>query len=173
MDRYRYLVNFGALVGAESNGVLERRPSLINGQAFTWKLGPKDEDHIRYALGMLLELGRGAGARRITLPTRPGVEFALTEENVREFNRRLSTYRLRMQDLLVNTAHPQGGNLMAGRQSPHRDERVVDEDFRVVGLDNVYVVDASVFPTSITVNPQWTIMALSSLAASRILQAHA
>ncbi|WP_257446721.1 GMC family oxidoreductase N-terminal domain-containing protein [Archangium lipolyticum] len=173
MERYRHLVNFGALVGSESNGVLERQPSLINGQSFTWKLGPKDEEHIRYALGMLLELGRGAGARRIALPTRPGVEFEPTEENIREFNRRLSTYRLRMQDLLVNTAHPQGGNLMAGRQSLHRDERVVDEDFRVVGLDNVYVVDASVFPTSITVNPQWTIMAMSSLAASRILQAHA
>jgi choline dehydrogenase-like flavoprotein len=62
---------------------------------------------------------------------------------------------------------------MAGAGSPHAEERVVDESFRVVGFDNVYVADASVFPTSITVNPQWTILALSSLAARQVLQAHA
>jgi choline dehydrogenase-like flavoprotein len=57
---------------------------------------------------------------------------------------------------------------MAGDGSPHRSERVVDGSFRVVGFDNRYVADASVFPTSVTVNPQWTIMAMSSLAAARI-----
>ena len=35
------------------------------------------------------------------------------------------------------------------------------------GYDNVYVADASLFPTSITINPQWTIMAMSSMAAKR------
>jgi choline dehydrogenase-like flavoprotein len=73
---------------------------------------------------------------------------------------------------MINTAHPQGGNLMAGDGSPHCDKRVVDGSFRVAGFDNLYVADASVFPTSVTVNPQWTIMAMSSLAASRILAAH-
>jgi choline dehydrogenase-like flavoprotein len=50
---------------------------------------------------------------------------------------------------------------------------VVDESFRVVGFDNVYVSDASIFPTSLTVNPQWTILALSSLASQQVLRAHA
>jgi choline dehydrogenase-like flavoprotein len=57
---------------------------------------------------------------------------------------------------------------MAASGSPGAKDRVVDESFRVVGMDNVYVTDASVFPTSLTLNPQWTIMALSTLAASGI-----
>ena len=36
------------------------------------------------------------------------------------------------------------------------------------GLDNVYVCDASVFPSSITVNPQYTVMALAHYAAKEI-----
>ena len=58
---------------------------------------------------------------------------------------------------------------MAGDGSPNRMHRVVDATFRVDGFENVFVADASVFPTGITVNPQWTIMALSSMAAGKIL----
>jgi choline dehydrogenase-like flavoprotein len=40
--------------------------------------------------------------------------------------------------------------------------------FRVHGYDDLYVCDASVFPTSRTVNPQLTVMALAHDAAQRI-----
>lgn len=43
---------------------------------------------------------------------------------------------------------------------------------RVHGDDNLYVADASVFPFGITVNPQWTIMALASHIASRVIARH-
>jgi choline dehydrogenase-like flavoprotein len=45
---------------------------------------------------------------------------------------------------------------------------VVGPDFRVHGFDNLYVCDASVFPSSLTVNPQLTVMALAHYAAARI-----
>jgi choline dehydrogenase-like flavoprotein len=48
---------------------------------------------------------------------------------------------------------------------------VVDPDGRVWGWENLYVADASVFPTSLGVNPQVTTMAVALLigavAASR------
>lgn len=47
---------------------------------------------------------------------------------------------------------------------------VVDPDFRVHGVEGLYVVDSSVFPTNLGVNPQHTIMAMSSLAAHRLVQ---
>ena len=65
-----------------------------------------------------------------------------------------------------------GGNGMYGDSSAQKAQRVVDGTFRVEGFDNVFVADASLFPSTITVNPQWTIMALSSLAAKSVL-AHA
>ena len=61
---------------------------------------------------------------------------------------------------------------MAAAKSEGESSRVVDTNFRVDGWHNVYVADASVFPTGITVNPQWTIMALASLAAQHVLVEH-
>jgi choline dehydrogenase-like flavoprotein len=41
---------------------------------------------------------------------------------------------------------------------------VVDSRFKVHGSDNLFVTDASVFPTSIRINPQLTIMAFADYA---------
>ena len=170
MKHYRYLVNFGALVGSEANGVISLTGDPINGRPFTWHIGDQDRRNIKYALSTLAELGLAAGASRIVLPTEPGLDIPLTTSNVEQFKKALTDYPLSMADLRLTTAHPQGGNRMMGDDSPHRDQRAVDGNFRVDGFDNVFVADASVFPTGITVNPQWTIMALSSMAAKKILE---
>ncbi|WP_257451919.1 GMC oxidoreductase [Archangium lipolyticum] len=59
--------------------------------------------------------------------------------------------------LRMGTGHPQGGNAMSTDPAIS----VVDEQFRVRGLRNLRVCDASVFPDVAGVNPQWTIMALA------------
>jgi len=46
---------------------------------------------------------------------------------------------------------------------------VVGPDFRVHGTANLYVCDASVIPSSLTVNPQLTVMTLAHYAGPRIL----
>ena len=66
--------------------------------------------------------------------------------------------------IALGTGHPQGGNALS--RDPKRG--VVGPDFRVHGYDDLYVCDASVFPTSLTVNPQLTVMALAHYAAQRI-----
>ena len=168
MDRYPYLLNFGALVGSESLGTLSASADLINGQSFNWELGRTDQQNLIFALETLLALGQHAGAKRVILPTRPGVEFTYASDDPQTFSRALRSRPLRLEDLVINTAHPQGGNPMAAAGSLGASRRVVDERARVIGLDNVYITDASVFPTSLTVNPQWTIMALSTLAANQM-----
>jgi cholesterol oxidase len=42
---------------------------------------------------------------------------------------------------------------------------VIDPEFKAYGYDNLFVCDASVFPTSLGVNPQLTVMALAQYAA--------
>jgi choline dehydrogenase-like flavoprotein len=64
----------------------------------------------------------------------------------------------------LGTGHPQGGNVIS--QDPKRG--VVGPDFKVHGFDNLHICDASVFPTSLTVNPQLTTMSLAHYAAPRI-----
>jgi choline dehydrogenase-like flavoprotein len=69
-----------------------------------------------------------------------------------------------MGSLLVASAHPQGGNRMG--QNP--EISVVDQHCRSHDISNLFVCDASVFPTSIGVNPQLTVMAIATLAADYI-----
>jgi choline dehydrogenase-like flavoprotein len=46
----------------------------------------------------------------------------------------------------------------------------VDLDLAVHGVRGLWVVDASIFPTTLGVNPQHTIMAVAMLAAERIAE---
>ena len=48
------------------------------------------------------------------------------------------------------------------------EECVVDSDCKVFGFKNLYVCDASVFPTALGVNPQLTVMALATITAKKI-----
>jgi len=56
----------------------------------------------------------------------------------------------------------------AARMGTDARSSVVDPDFQVHGTEGLYVVDSSVFPTNLGVNPQHTIMALSRLATHRL-----
>ncbi|MBS1518493.1 MAG: GMC family oxidoreductase N-terminal domain-containing protein [Bacteroidetes bacterium] len=170
MDNYSKLINFGTLVGSEPRGEIQIKPDLINGQPFNWELGQEDISNIRYAYKTILKLGYHAGALKAYLPMKPGIEIELNSGNLRKFDGIFDSYPLTISDLLIGTAHPQGGNIMAGDNSSRRSERVVDQNFRLEGLENVFVADASVFPESMRLNPQWTIMALSSMASEKISQ---
>ena len=45
---------------------------------------------------------------------------------------------------------------------------MVGPDFKVHGYQDLYICDASVFPSSLSVNPQLTVMGLAHYAAQRI-----
>jgi choline dehydrogenase-like flavoprotein len=52
---------------------------------------------------------------------------------------------------------------------PESSVSVVDARGKVWGTENVYVLDGSVVPTSLGVNPQETIMAMALRIASRMV----
>ena len=66
--------------------------------------------------------------------------------------------------LTLASAHPQGGNRMGSDPA----SSVVDSNYKVHGFSNLFVCDASVFPTAVGVNPQVTVMALATIAADHI-----
>ena len=54
-----------------------------------------------------------------------------------------------------------------GVVEPDDGDGIVDLDCRVHGTTNVLVTDASVFPSCIRVNAQWTTMAMAEYATGR------
>jgi len=69
-----------------------------------------------------------------------------------------------MGKLLVASAHPQGGN----RMGKNANNSVVNSYCKSYDIPNLYVCDASVFPTAVGVNPQLTVLAISTIASQHI-----
>ena len=58
----------------------------------------------------------------------------------------------------------------AARMGPDPRTSVVGTDFQTHEVQGLYVVDSSVFPTNLGVNPQHTIMAMARLASTRVAE---
>ena len=66
---------------------------------------------------------------------------------------------------------PLGGSIHevgTARMSVRPGDGVVGVDFSVHGLRGCYVIDSSIFPTNLGVNPQHTIMAVAMHAAGQL-----
>jgi choline dehydrogenase-like flavoprotein len=72
-----------------------------------------------------------------------------------------------LRDFTLYAAHP----MATCRMGRDRDQSVVDTDGRAHGLPGLWIADASVFPTSLGVNPQLTVYATATRIARRMLEA--
>ncbi|MEA2170285.1 MAG: hypothetical protein QOF76_3585, partial [Solirubrobacteraceae bacterium] len=158
MRRYGHLAAIGVVVGSQGNATV--KPSRLSRRAVDLDYVPTDRDRTLLLDGIraATEIFLAAGATRVMAPT-----FTYTEaRHPDEIDAFVAS--VRDDDLLINTAHPQGGNAI----STNPDRGVVGNDLRVHGTDNVFVCDASVFPSSITLNPQLTVMALADYAVDPV-----
>jgi choline dehydrogenase-like flavoprotein len=158
MLRYRHMAAAGALTGT-------RHPARVsaarNGPVVHYTPGAEDLRRVVEGVKLIGRIFLAAGARRVMPAT-----FAWREYTSPAGLDELDTLVRDNADLLLTTAHPQGGNPIG---EPAQGG-VVDPGFRVHGFANLWLCDASVFPSSVTVNPQLTVMALAQHAAGRILE---
>ena len=148
----------GVLVGTDrrpSNRV-HRLPS-ISGSDYSFRASDAELTRLARALAEAATILFEAGAERVMPST-----FRYREFKRGEPLHDLESMLKQRGNALMQTAHPQGGNRMSADPS----QGVVDASCRVHGYDNLYVCDASVFPTAVTVNPQLTVMALAHHAAT-------
>lgn len=161
MKRYRHLMGVGVLVGTAAEGKVRR--ALLGGADVDYEPNDRDLRKLADGLKTTSEILFEAGATRVMFNT---ADLAGDPMTTRAELDRLEELCLRGSSYMtLGTGHPQGGNALG----PDPGTSVVSTaDFRVHGYANLYVCDASVFPTSITVNPQITVMALAHLAASKV-----
>lgn len=127
----------------------------------TYDLNQYDFQKALRAIALLAEIYFAAGAKKVFLPLEPLHEIHTIDEI-----RKIYEYKIRPIDLELMTVHIMGTAQM-GLDPYHSVINPFGEAHQVKGL---FVADASVFPTSIGVNPQVSIMALATRTALYIAE---
>jgi choline dehydrogenase-like flavoprotein len=156
--RYRSFVDGGVMVGTDPRGgrvTLNRKGNVV----IDLKLNETDVDRLRRGLKEMARIYFAGGARRVYPST-----FRFMEVTHNDDLSLIDEMIQRPDDLLFGSAHPQGGNVMC--EDPSRG--VVGPDFRVHGMEGLYVSDTSVWPQNIWANCQATAMAVSHHAATHV-----
>src|SRR5215217_2769746 len=148
MRRYDQMVAAGVVVGTTGPGRVKPKKT---GPDITYKPAREDLGQMIAGMKEATRILLAGGAERVMPQT-----YLMHELRSERDLGVLDQYATHNEGLGLNSAHPQGGNPLS---SDWRTGVVDPSSFRVHGMDNVYVCDASVFPTSVTVNPQLTVMA--------------
>jgi choline dehydrogenase-like flavoprotein len=152
-----YIATGGLLVDDSQSG-------YVKAGWFGWdhvRYDVSDFDQNRFIRGVQLmaELYFAAGARKVYTPfsSHPTLDHP-------DQIKRLTHHAPRVEYTEYFTAYLMGTCRMDGRES----HGVVDGSGAVYGIQGLYIADASVMPSTIGVNPQVTIMALSKVIGERL-----
>jgi choline dehydrogenase-like flavoprotein len=158
--RYRYMTSMGALVATEPRGRIIHPRIPRWHEEISFQATPKELARMRKGIETCARIFLAAGAKKVIPPT--AETLVIRDED----DLQLLEPRFHAQKQLTGfgSSHPHGGCRMG--RSP--DVSIVDPEFRVWGFWNLHVCDASVFPTSLRVNPQMSIMALADYAVTQI-----
>ena len=175
VSRYRHLAGFGAMLIDESSTSNRIRLDPNGAPEVVYDLTAIDRARLARAIESAARLMFLAGARVVHVPSyevgfgsaaaRQGL--VLTDSSqVRGLARRL---HLTSCSTIITSAHLQASNRMGTRPAGS----VVDTHHRVWDVDDLFVVDASVFPTSVGANPMQTVYVFAKLFVDDLLRADA
>jgi choline dehydrogenase-like flavoprotein len=155
---YRKLSAFGAMVSDTSVGRIF--PSSIGDPYFAlYMLNQADALSLRFGIARIAEIYLEAGAKRVFTSFHP-----VPIVDSRDSLKRLETAKCSPRDMEAMAFHPLG---TCGMGADPR-KSVVDFALETHDVKNLYVMDASVIPGSLGVNPQITIMSLTLRAARQL-----
>ena len=100
-----------------------------------------------------------AGCKKVLLPA--SNKNPLLEDDVNELDKFIAGKYLNLYKTPLSSAHPQGG----ARMGIDNASSVCDIYGKVYGTNSIYVCDASLFPTSVKVNPYETLMLIAKWIA--------
>jgi len=158
LDDLAHVAVWGLQVRARAEGSV--RPGWGGSPSIRYDLTPADLGTFQDGMRVLAEMFFAAGAREVW-PGVHGLPERLTSPD-------------QLPLLTEGTLDPRRAHFIAThlfgtcRMGADPATSVVDHGFCVHGLRGCWVVDSSVFPTNLGVNPQHTILALARIAGDRI-----
>jgi choline dehydrogenase-like flavoprotein len=156
-QRYPRIASCGSIVSDEGRGRV--RPVGRSGVLIRYDLGEADARKVVEAVALAAEIYFAAGAK-VVYPMLPGLPAISSPRDVAA----IRSARIRPGDLHLSAYHPMG----TARMGPDPRRAVVDPFGAVFDVPGLWVLDASILPSSTHVNPQVTVMALARRGAARL-----
>lgn len=157
MANFNNLAGFGLIVSDTSRGHIYSLPK--NRAAIWYSVNKYDLPKYLRGIALISEIFFAAGAKKV-YPSLYKVPVITREDGIKK----LYEANIKPKDLDLQAFHPLG----TCRMGVDPRKAAVDPNGRLYGMDNVYVADGSIFPTSLGVNPQVTIMAAATKIAEHI-----
>lgn len=159
MENYAQLASFGALISDDSEG---RVRALPDGKPFaTYRLNKNDFHKLLRAGAITADIFFASGAKKVFFPI-----YSFNEVNSPNDLNKIYDRVKKPNHIEMMAFHPMG----TCRMSSDPEKGVVDINGEVYGCKNLFVCDASIFPTSTRLNPQLTIMVMATRIAERMLK---
>lgn len=159
LEDYPSTAFFGFMIKDESRGRILGGPGKF--PILHYQINREDFKKFIKGMTVLSRIFLKAGARRVfCLGGAARGQVFETEADVDRFAER----GWKPGQFVMSAWHPLG----TCRMGADKGRGVVDSDHRVFGYDGLYVMDGSVVPSSLGVNPQITIMSLATRAAKRL-----
>ncbi len=167
MRHYSRLAAGSVLIGTEPNARIRRFAMTREWLGpLAYRMTQPDFENLKEGMALLTQLYFAAGAESVYLSAFRDLEMAGRDFaprgriNPGKIARFIARHVAHPTDLVLESPYVQGGNPM----SDDPDVGVVDSRFRVHGFENLFVCDASVFPSSTRGHPQLTVMAMADYA---------
>jgi choline dehydrogenase-like flavoprotein len=167
---YRHLAGFGVMLidtpAPDNRITLDRDGEPI----VHYVLSEADKVRFRRGVAEAVRIMFLAGAKQVYLPTTEDIlgngASPVVLTNAGQADAVARNLRFVPNQTIVTSAHMQATNKMGSTEA----NSVVSRNFRVRGTSNLYVVDGSVFPTSIGANPMQSIYTFAKIFADRIAE---
>ncbi|PWU24801.1 MAG: hypothetical protein C5B48_04550, partial [Candidatus Rokuibacteriota bacterium] len=140
----------------------DRPVGRVTPSAFEYVLAEEDHPGWLEALQTGARIMFAAGGRRVFFNSHRPLILNAPDE----INGALTLDLVRQQRIQITSGHPMGGCALGG--DPRRD--VVDSRGRSWDVEGLYVADSSILPTSLGVNPCYTVYALGRFIAHNIAE---
>lgn len=129
-----------------------------------YTVNPQTKKALIKALQEAVKIFFAAGCEKVLVPA--SKKSFLVKKDIAFIRELVSEKYLNLYKTPLSSAHPQGGARMGVDPS----KAVCDTTGKVYRTNSIYVCDASLFPTSVQVNPYETIMVLAKWVAENILE---
>jgi choline dehydrogenase-like flavoprotein len=155
IETLRHIASCGCMLGDESSG--EVRPTADEGRAqISYSLNEHDKRRLVRGIHAITKVFFAAGAEEV----HPGVHNMGTFKSLEALESAV-TEQVPAEMLSVYASHPLGTCRMSG----DRTLGVIKPSGESWDIKNLFIADASLFPTSLGVNPQITVMTAAMVIA--------